>query len=153
MAKGPDRLTVKQVENYKGAKLLHDGRGLYLDPRNGKSWAYRYVVAGKERWMGLGPYPEVSLARARAKREEARRLLKGEGVDPLSDRDAKRAEAKAEAARKAAEAVTFKACAEKYIAAHEAGWRNPVHRQQWLQTLRDYAYPLISDLPVSSVKH
>jgi integrase len=152
MAKGTDRLTVKQVENYKGAKLLHDGRGLYLDPRNGKSWIYRYAVAGKERWMGLGPYPEVSLARAREKREEARRLFKGEGIDPLSDRDARRAEAKAEAARKAAAAITFRVCAEKFIAAHEAAWRNPVHRAQWSQTLRDYVYPLIGDLPVSAIE-
>jgi integrase len=152
MTKGTDRLTVKQVENYRGGLPLHDGRGLYLDPRNGKSWVFRYVVAGKERWMGLGPYPEVSLARAREKREDARRLLKGEGIDPLAERDAQRAAVKEAAAKAKAAAVTFKQCAEKTLAAKQAGWRSSKSTDSWTATLTTYAYPTIGDLSVAAIE-
>src|SRR5262249_7713188 len=50
-----------------------------------------------------------------------------------------------------ARVVTFKQCAETYIAAHEAGWRNPKHRQQWRNTLETYVYPVIGDLPVQDI--
>jgi integrase len=51
----------------------------------------------------------------------------------------------------AAKAVTFRACAESYIAAHRAGWRNAKHGAQWGATLETYAYPVFGDLPVQAV--
>lgn len=66
------------------------------------------------------------------------------GLDPIKARDAQRA-AKASA-------LTFKDCAKQLIASHEAGWRNPAkHAKLWRHTLRDYAYPIIADLPVAEV--
>jgi hypothetical protein len=89
MAKGTDRVTQKQVENFRGPGWLHDGRGLYLHVgkhktkdgtlANGKNWLLRYQIDGRARWMGLGSYPEIGLARAREKALEARRL-KAEGI-------------------------------------------------------------------------
>jgi hypothetical protein len=77
MAKGTDRLTQKEVEHFKGPGVLHDGRGLYLHVgqrktddgplASGKNWLLRYQIDGKARWMGLGSYPEIGLARAREK--------------------------------------------------------------------------------------
>jgi integrase len=47
--------------------------------------------------------------------------------------------------------MTFKACAEAYMAAHQAGWRNPKHRAQWTATLNTYVYSHFGDLPVQAV--
>jgi hypothetical protein len=47
--------------------------------------------------------------------------------------------------------MTFKACAEQLMDSREAGWRNPKHRQQWRNTLKVYAYPVIGDLPIDEV--
>ena len=97
--------------------------------------------------MGLGPISVMSLARARELAAEAGRQ-RLQGQDPIKARDAQRAAAK----REEPSAVTFKECAEQLIASHEAGWRNPFkHAKLWRHTLRDYAYPIIGDLPVGEV--
>jgi integrase len=125
-----------------------DGGGLYLrvqvtaGGRIAKSWLVRYRHAGRRRDMGLGAYPDVSLADARRKAEEARRVLAG-GVDPI---------AAARAAAAAAGGIpTFREAAERYIAAHEDGWRNPKHRQQWKNTLTTYAYPRLGGMSVADI--
>jgi integrase len=99
--------------------------------------------------MGLGAYPAVGLADARAKVAAADRL-RNDGTDPL---EAKRAAAfaAAEAARAAAGRHTFQAVADLYIAAHEASWRNAKHRQQWRNTLATYAFPAFGTHPVEAV--
>jgi integrase len=134
---------------------IADGENLYLQiapPGGTKSWLFRYTLNGKAREMGLGaagePPDKVSLAKARQLAAEARALLR-QGRDPIEARKAGRAadeKAQAEAA-----AHTFRAVAEVYIAAHEAGWRNAVHRQQWRNTLRDHVYPHFGDVPVVDV--
>jgi integrase len=88
----------------------------------------------------------VGLAKAREAGQEARGLLR-QGLDPIDHRNAARAAAKAEASR----AVTFKAYAGGFISSREATWKNPKHRQQWRNTLRDYVYPHIGPLPVADV--
>lgn len=144
-----NRLSPMQVQRTSKPGLLHDGRGLYLNvtPGGSKSWLFRYEMGGRARWMGLGSFPEITLARAREKALEARRL-KVEGIDPL---DQRRAEREARKIRAAAQAITFKTCVEQYIAAHEAGW-HVMHARQWSRTLQDYAYPIIGDLPVGAVE-
>ncbi len=83
------------------AYKLADGFGLYLEvsPAGGKwwRWKYRRPVTGKENRLSFGTYPEVSLAGARAKRDEARKLLAA-GTDPGEQRKADSAEAAAAAA-------------------------------------------------------
>ena len=137
---------VSKVAKRKGAH--HDGGGLYLrvDPPYACSWQYRYQLKGRSRWMGLGPYPLISLAEARERATAARRL-RANGIDPIDLRDDLEKKARLEAAR----SQTFKQCAEAYITSHEAGWRNPKHRVQWKNTLAAYAYPVIGDLPVPSI--
>ncbi len=87
--------------------------------------------------MGLGAVHTVTLAEARDKARDARKLILG-GVDPIG---AKRALKQARALE-AASTLVFKECAEKYISAHKAGWRNAKHAGQWTSTLETYAYPL-----------
>ncbi len=96
--------------------------------------------------MGLGPFPDVSLAKARRKAEEARSLLH-DGMDPLEARK----EQVQTVRLLAAKAVTFKQCAERYIEAHKSGWRNAKHAAQWLSTLETYAFPILGALPVQAI--
>ena len=67
--------------------------------------------------------------------------------DPIAARDAQQAAARAQAAT----AITFRQCAESYIAAHKDGWRGGKHAAQWSSSLAAYVYPVIRDLPVAAV--
>jgi integrase len=140
-------LTAKKVERAKPGRY-HDGHGLYLQVRNAdnKSWLLRYERDGRERWFGLGPAHTFSLKEARARSRAARQLLHT-GIDLIEDRKAK----KAERALAAAKAMTFRQCAESYIAAKERGWTSSKHARQWTATLQTYVYPYIGNLPVAAI--
>jgi integrase len=142
------KLSAVQVAKAKGPAVLHDGGGLYLrvSPTSAKSWVFRYQLDGLRRDMGLGPFPDISLADARRKATEQRRL-RHEGKDPLTERAAQRAAQRLAAAK----GRTFRECAVEFIGKNRAGWRNSKHRQQWENTLATYAYPIIGDLPVSAI--
>ena len=133
---------------------LPDGDGLFLQisPGGSKSWLLRYTLAGRTREAGLGSYGEapdgVTLAAARDKAAELRAMAKA-GADPVDARKALQRQAQAEA-RKAA-ANTFTTVAEACIAAHEAEWKNPVHRAQWKATLAAYAYPYLGEIPIADI--
>jgi integrase len=129
-------------------QMLADGKGLYLSisSTGAKSWVFRYRSNDRRHDLGLGPYPDISLAEARA-RAVAQRRLRLDGHDPLMMRRAGQDQARLDAARR----VTFKDCAESYIAAHRAGWRNPEHARQWPASLASYAFPVFGDLPVQMV--
>lgn len=124
-----------------------DGGGLYLQVRDAerRTWIYRYTLAGKARWMGLGSEGDVSLAKAREAAMAARKLVR-QGVDPIERRRSERAGGAAKAGLN-----TFAEVAEAYIAAHEASWRNPKHRQQWRNTLDTYAIPIMGKIGVAAI--
>ena len=128
--------------------MYADGLGLYLKVRagNSKSWIFRYRTGGKLRDMGLGPFHTVSLAEAREK-AEACRAMRLKGLDPLNERHKEQQARTAEAA----EAITFEKCAEAYITAHKAGWKNGKHADQWTTTLQTYVYPIFKDTPVAAI--
>jgi integrase len=127
-----------------------DGAGLYLSVRhNNRSWLFRYSFAGRSHWMGLGAYPTVTLARAREKAAEARRLL-ADGGDPLQHKRDRRA-ALCHQNANPTKSLTFDQCAEQYITSHRAGWRSVVHSQQWQASLRMYVSPILGRLPVASI--
>lgn len=111
------------------------------------SWVFRFrTVGGKAREMGLGSALDVALAEARNLADTARAQAR-KGIDPIEHRRMEKRRAATEAAR----ALTFKQCAEAYIAAHASGWKNHKHQQQWSRTLETYAYPVFGDVPVSAV--
>src|SRR5262245_42233754 len=128
------------------------GHGVYLQitGNRGRSWLFRfereYGGRRRGRHIGLGPCALVSLAEARDKGLEYRKLLLN-GIDPLDQKKALRRQALEAAARD----VTFRECGERYIAAHEPTWGNAVHRKQWCSTLEAHVYPVIGKLPVASV--
>jgi integrase len=96
--------------------------------------------------MGLGPVDLVSLAEAREAARAGRKLILA-GGDPIDLRRAEKLQARAARAK----LVTFRDCAEKYITAHQAGWKSQKHAGQWRSTLATYAYPTIGELAVDAV--
>jgi integrase len=148
MPKTTHHLTAISASNIKKPGLYPDGAGLYLKvkPSGSRSWVFRYMHARKPRYLGLGSAASVSLATARSLAGDARRQL-DLGQDPI---EAKR-DAEKEAAADKARSVTFKECAEAYMAAHEPSWKNAKHREQWHSTLRRCLYPKFGGVPVSTV--
>jgi integrase len=142
------RLTVKEVQRKTNAGLHGDGGGLWLQiTKTGvKSWLFRFMVKGKAYGMGLGPLHSVTLAEARHKAANARRLLV-EGVNPLEERRRLHAQDAATRAR----TMSFAACSAQYIAAHRAAWKNAKHAEQWSSTLQTYVHPVIGKLPVDDI--
>lgn len=153
MARTLNRLNDRQVKSKSLAPGLHaDGGNLFLQvaPSGTRSWVFRFKRSGKARDMGLGSLASTSLAEARQKAQDARKLHQA-GRDPIEEKAAVAAQEAREKASHVARAVTFRDCAEELIASHEAGWRNAKHRQQWSNTLETYAYPILGGVPVASV--
>ena len=86
-ATSDNRLTDSMIDGTEPSdrpKRISDGRGMYLEisSAGGRLWRFKFRFAGKEKCMSLGTYPDVSLAKARQRREAARRLL-ADGVNPV----------------------------------------------------------------------
>jgi len=124
--------------------------GLYLrvNDKDGRSWVLRATVGNKRRDMGLGGYPDVTLAGAYEKARQARAKIDS-GTDPILFRKQALSELMAQQATE----VTFSQAAALYIAAQSDAWRNPKHRQQWVNTLETYANPVIGKMLVRDVNH
>jgi integrase len=142
------KLSAVEVAKAKGPAVLHDGGGLYLrvSGKGTKSWVFRFQLDGKRRDMGLGPYPDISLAEARGRATEHRKL-RHDGIDPLEAKEAQRQAQRLSAAQGRA----FREVAEEFIARNEVGWRNAKHRQQWRNTLATYVYPVLGELSVAAI--
>jgi integrase len=133
--------------------------GLYLQVHSAssKSWIFRFKRNGRARDMGLGPFAAnddaagLTLAKARDEASRWRKMHKDEGKDPIAERITQEARKAAEQQAEAAHRVTFKEAAEELIESNEAGWKNAKHRQQWRNTLKTYAYPLMGDVAVADV--
>ena len=142
------KLSAVEVTKAKGPAVLHDGGGLYLrvSATGKKSWVFRFQLDGQRHDMGLGPFPDKSLAEARAKATECRKQ-RHEGIDPLDAREAQRQAQRVSVAK----GRTFMECAVEFIQKNRAGWRNAKHRQQWENTLATYVYSTLGELPVSAI--
>lgn len=122
--------------------------GLYLHVGGGagRSWVLRFMLAGRRREMGLGSYRDLTLAQAREKAQEARKLI-AQGIDPL---EARRGQMQALIAARASR-KTFAECVGAYLKAHGDSWKNPKHRSQWQNTLDVYAAPAIGGRDVDAI--
>ena len=148
MARVLGKLTVLAVNKAKTKGLYADGGGLYLQvgPTGAKSWLFRYMRFGKAQAMGLGPLHAVSLADARTKAADCRKLLAA-GLNPLEAKKTEEVQARIAAAK----GTTFETCAKAYIEAHKAGWKQERHAKQWDQALAKHAYPVMGNLPVDAI--
>jgi integrase len=141
-------LTARTVQTI-GDGWHHDEHGLYLQVTaggTGRSWVYRYTIAGRQRYIGLGPAHTIGLAKARELARECREL-RLRGVDPLQDRQRQKQAAIIEQAK----AVTFKDVVEAYLGLHLDSFKNPKHRQQWRNTLGTYVFPKIGNMTVAEI--
>jgi integrase len=142
MTGGRTKLTARAAATRKPGRY-GDGDGLYLvvSPSGARKWVYRFTYAGKVTEAGLGSADVVSLADARRKAHEARRLLDA-GENPIV--------AKRQAAAIRAGVPTFGAIADAFVKAKESQWRNEKHKAQWRASLTDLAAPLRA-LPVDQI--
>ena len=133
------KLTVRKIETAKGPARLVDEHGLYLrvSPRGAKMWIQRLTIRGRRTDNGIGHYPAMGLAEARAAAFERWKIAKA-GGDPR------------EAGSRPA-APTFAEAAEAVIAIHAPSWRNPKSGPQWRASLQTYVYPSLGALPVSEI--
>ena len=136
-----------------GDKSVADGTvtGLRLMPAttNGRGkWQLRFVSpeTNRRRDMGLGVYPEVSIADARDRALAARKLIAA-GLDPITESRKKK-----EQAASAAQVPTFKEAARTVHEEYKAVWSNGKHVDQWINTLTTYAFPVIGGRQVDKLK-
>ena len=124
---------------------LTDGKGLYLyiPPTGGKLWRYDYAFNGKRKTLALGPYPAITLADARERREEARKLL-ANGVDPGTVKKAQKA------ARLERAANSFEVLAREWYEKQNGTWSDS-HGVRILRRFERDVFPLIGGLPVADI--
>ena len=143
------KLNARQIDTAKPkekAYKLADGGGLYLlvKPNGGKYWRLKYRVAGKEKLLALGVYPEVTLADARAKREDAKRGIAG-GIDPM---EAKREE---KIARETQLNNTFKDIALEWHSSKLKKW-SAGYASDILEAFNKDVFPYIGKKPIAEIK-
>ena len=148
MARQINRLNARKIASIAEPGWHPDGGNLYLQVSQAgtKSWIFRFTIDGKTRPMGLGSLNTVSLSEARQQAEEYRKLVRDK-IDPIEHRKAETSARLADNAK----AKTFRECAEAYIKAHRAEWKNPKHISQWENTLETYAYPKLGALAVRDI--
>lgn len=127
-------MTERQIRTLQPAERIYkvyDSKGLYLQvtPKGVKAWYYRYRTGGKEKKAGLGQYPAVSLADAREKADDLRRMVR-EGIDPMTERKESKRRAESVALN------TLTAVLDKWFSLNHAGkadntislWEHSIHR-------------------------
>src|SRR5574337_1929891 len=124
---------------------MFDGNGLYLEisPSGGKLWRLKYRFDGKEKRLALGVYPDVGLKQARARRDEARRLL-AEGIDPGAHRKATKAAVASSAAN------SFEAVAREWFAKMQPTWAAG-HADKIIRRLERDVFPWIGGTPIADL--
>lgn len=111
-----------------------DGLLLQVTPTGARSWLLRATVKGKRRQIGLGSYPDVTLAQARERARGVKDMI-WQGIDPLAER----------------RRLTFAQAMEKTLEARTAEFRNEKHKKQWRSTLDTYAVPVLGNMAVQDI--
>ena len=139
-------LTDVKLRNLKMPGKHFDGAGLYLEitPAGGRYWRLKYRFAGKEKRLAFGVYPEVTLAEARQRTEEARRALR-DGVDPSVEKRARKLEQQAKALN------TFEAVARDWLEHSKAKWTSTT-KAQILASLERSIFPSLGARPIADIK-
>ena len=148
------QLSAIKVKSIKAPGYYLDSDGLYLQVSSSgtKSWIYRFMLENRRRDMGLGSLDTLSLADARIQRNDQKKLVK-QGIDQIANRTAIQSQRIAEEQKKQRERITFQLCAEEYISSRQAEWKSPKSSQQWMNTLTNYAYPILGHIPVNKIDH
>jgi integrase len=140
-------LTVSEIRAIKPqekSKRYYDAQRMYLEvtPKGGMYWRMKYDFEGKERLFALGVYPEVTLAEARVKRDEAKKLIK-QGIDPNA--------AKKKAKIVESGALTFEAIANQWMDDREGSLVEKSHNKNRSQLNNDI-FPVLGKMPIDTIK-
>ncbi|MDE9545209.1 tyrosine-type recombinase/integrase [Xenorhabdus bovienii] len=143
------KLTARQVETVKPQDKdfkLSDGGGLYLLVKvNGsKYWRLKYRIAGKEKLLAIGTFPLVTLAEARKKRDEAKKLI-AEGIDPNQDKKQKKLAAQGEINN------TFESIAREWYEQRKDRW-SVGYRTDMMSAFENDVFPYIGHRPITEIK-
>lgn len=124
---------------------IADGEGLFLlvATSGGKSWRFKYRLAGKEKLLVIGGYPMIGLAEARSRRQQARDLV-AVGGDPALEKQI------AKGAKRAANDNTFKIVALEWHENEKGKW-DPKYAELILSRLEDHIFPTLGDLPIATI--
>ncbi|MFM0609095.1 Arm DNA-binding domain-containing protein [Paraburkholderia sediminicola] len=127
-----------------------DGGGLYMQiaGSGARSWVFRFKLDGRVREMGLGPLSRVSLGEARKLATGYRDMVR-DLIDPILVRREQQRRQLLDISSDTN--ITFREAAEAFIRGQEPQWRNRKHVQQWGNTLRTYAYPVIGEVRVRDI--
>ena len=136
-------LTARQVDALKTAGKYYDGHGLFLriNASGSKQWLQRLTIQGKQRELGLGSPPVVTIAMAREMALENRRTSVMEG-DPLAEK---------RAAKIKSRPPTFRECVERYAQVRLDEFSNEKHRREWTRSIERLAFPVLADMPVQDI--
>jgi integrase len=132
---------IRSARPQERAYKLFDERGLFMlvTPTGGRLWRFRYRLGGVEKLLTLGAYPDVTLKRAREKRDDARKLV-ADGVDPSAKRQAE----------KAMQADTFEAIAREWLDLQSKSLA--AETMEILGTrLKSFLYPYVGSRPIASI--
>ena len=149
---------IKNLKPLDKPQKKFDVNGLFLlvQPNGGKWWRFKYRFAGKEKLLSFGTYPEVSLATARAKRDEARKQVAA-GVDPSEQRKVEKAKLAdaIDSAKREVEGLptigTFEAVAWDWFNA-KISHLSDSHKTRTLAYLKNDLIPYLGKLPISEIK-
>lgn len=141
-------LTARQVETAKPKEKdykLSDERGLFLlvKTSGARYWRMKYRIAGKEKKLSIGVYPEVTLADARLKRDEARKVI-AEGGDPSEKKQLEKL------SRKISVENTFKTIAMEWHTYKSASWSED-YAESVLEALGKDIFPYVGRRPVAEI--
>ena len=120
---------------------------LVVKETGARSWILRVKAGSRRRHIGLGGYPEVSLAKARERAAEAKALI-AKGVDPLERKRALQEALRASQNGRLTFAEAARRCHEKKV----PEFKNPKHAAQWVRSLENYAFPAIGGMAVEDIE-
>jgi len=137
-------LKIRSMKPREKAYKLFDGGGLYLEvtPTGGRWWRWKFYVAGKEKRLSFGVYPDVSLKAARTKRDEARVQL-ANGIDPSELRKAQKISL--------AGAESFETIAREWHSKFAISWVDS-HGDRILKRLENDIFPWLGKRPIAEIK-
>ncbi|OTA21717.1 integrase [Xenorhabdus beddingii] len=139
-------MAIKRAKPKEKTYTLADGNGLSLliDTNGSKGWRYRYQFAGKTKMISLGIYPVITLTEARAKRDEARKLV-ANGINPSEARKAEKTAAINQTEN------TFKNIALEWYNGRKDRW-SVGYREDMMSAFENDVFPYIGDRPIAEIK-
>lgn len=121
------------------------GLHLWIKPSYQRYWIFRYTADGVRQNMSLGAYPMIGLKEARQRATKARHDINN-GINPINQKKVTKAQIEA-----TQDKLLFNEFALNYIAIMKPKWSNPKHADQWVSTMKTYAFPIIGEMSLDQI--